>query len=66
MSTREVPRVALTKAEAATSLGMSIDSLERHVLDEVRVIRKGKLVLIPVLELERCIERNAALTLADY
>lgn len=53
-----VPRLALTKAEAAASLGMSIDSLERYVLPELRVVRKGRLVLISARELERWLDRN--------
>lgn len=63
MSTRTVPRLALTKPEAAAALGCSIDTLERHVLSELRVVRRGRLVLIPVAEIERWLERSAALTL---
>jgi hypothetical protein len=48
-----VPRVTLTREEAAASLGMSIDSFERHVQRDVRVIRRGRMVLVPVGELER-------------
>lgn len=54
-----VPRVALTREEAAASLGMSLDSFERHVQAEVRLIRRGKLRLVPVLELQRWAERSA-------
>lgn len=54
-----VPRVALTREEAAQSLGMSLDSFERHVQPEVRMIRRGKLRLVPVAELERWAERSA-------
>ena len=63
MSSATVPRVTLTKPEAAASLGMSVDSFERHVQAELRVIRRGKLVLVPLRELERWAERNAAPTL---
>jgi hypothetical protein len=54
-----IPRLALTREEAAGSLGMSLDSFERHVQADVRLIRRGKLRLVPVVELERWIERNA-------
>ena len=54
-----VPRVALSRQEAATSLGMSLDSFERHVLPELRLIRRGKLRLVPVAELERWANENA-------
>lgn len=56
-------RLALTKAEAAEALGISADSLRRHVLGEIRMVRiggKGGLRLIPVAELEAWIERHAA------
>lgn len=49
----EGQRVALTKPEAAAALGMSIDSFDRHVAPEIRIIRRGKLRLIPVAELVR-------------
>lgn len=58
-STRPIPRYALTRAEAAESLGMSLDSFERHVQSEVRLIHRGKLRLVPASELERWAERNA-------
>lgn len=57
------PALALTKPQAAASLAMSVDSLERHVLPHVRVVRKGRLVLVPVSELTKWLDRNAALTI---
>ena len=42
---------------------MSIDSLERYVLHDLRVIRRGRLVLVPVVELERWANENAERTL---
>jgi excisionase family DNA binding protein len=59
---REVPRFSLTRLEAATSLGVSVDFFEEHVQPELRLVRRGRLVLVPVQELERWVERNAALT----
>jgi hypothetical protein len=41
------------------SLGMSLDSFERHVQPELRLIRRGKLRLVPVAELERCANESA-------
>lgn len=58
-----VPRVALTRAEAASALGISVDSFERYVQPEVRVIRRGRMRLIPLGDLERWADENAALTL---
>ena len=54
-----VPRVALSRQEAALSLGMSLDSFERHVQPELKLIRKGKLRLIPLVELQRWAIDNA-------
>lgn len=52
-------RMALTKAEAAEALGISVDHLERHVLPDLRVVRSGRLRLVPVAELERWVAENA-------
>lgn len=57
------PRLALTPAEAASAIGISEDSFNRHVRDELRLVRRGRLVLVPVSELERWLDRSAALTL---
>ena len=57
------PRLALSKPEAAAALGMSLNSFERHVQPELRVIRRGKLRLFPIRELERWLEANADLTI---
>ena len=58
-----VPRVTLTRGEAAEALGISIDSFERHVQPELRLIRRGRMRLVPVRELERWADRNASVTL---
>jgi hypothetical protein len=56
----EVRRLALTKVEAAASLGVSVDTLERYVWPELRIVRMGRLQLAPVSELERWVDRNAS------
>jgi hypothetical protein len=63
MTCRRVPRVTLTKREAANALGVSVDHLERHVLPDLRVIRSGRLLLIGVRELERWASDHEALPL---
>ena len=63
MTERPIPRIALTAAEAADALGMSVDSLERFVQPQVRIIRRGRLRLFPVGELERWTQENSARTL---
>ena len=57
------PRLALTRQEAAASLGLSIDSFERYCQGELRCIRRGRLRLYPLGELERWVEQNAERTL---
>ena len=56
-------RLALTRAEAARAIGMSIDSFERYVQPDLRLVRRGKLRLIPVTEIERWLAENASRTL---
>ncbi len=54
-----IPRLALTREEAAAAIGMSLDSFERHVQPHVRLLRLGRLRLVPVRELERWAEGHA-------
>jgi excisionase family DNA binding protein len=60
---RHLPRVTLTKREAADALGVSVDHLERWVLPGLRTIHSGRRVLISVRELERWATDHEALTL---
>ena len=55
-----IPRITLTKQEAADALGMSVDSFERYVQPFVKTIALSRgLVLIPVDELKRWARENA-------
>jgi hypothetical protein len=54
-----VPRLALSREEAAAALGMSLDSFERHVQPTLRLVRLGRMRLVPVREIERWLEENA-------
>ena len=56
---RALPRLALSKREAALAIGVSVDYLEEHVMPELRVVRRGRKVLVPVQELERWLDRSA-------
>lgn len=53
-------RKALSKAEAADSLGVSVDHFEQHVMPDLRVISRGRRVLIPAAELDRWVADSAA------
>ena len=60
---RNVPCLALSMGEAAEALSVSRDFFDRHIRHELRLIRRGRKVLVAVRELERWLEQNAALTL---
>lgn len=53
------PRLALSRGEAAESLGMSLASFERYVQPGLRLVRRGRMRLVPVTELERWLEENS-------
>jgi len=59
-----VPRVTLTREEAADSLGMSLDSFERYVQPDIRVIRLGRMMLVAVADLEAWAAEAGERTLA--
>lgn len=54
-----IPRLALTREEAAAAIGMSLDSWERHVQPSIRLVRLGRMRLVPVAELARWLTENA-------
>jgi excisionase family DNA binding protein len=58
-------RVTLSPQEAAEALGVSRDFFDEHVKPELRVVRRGRLVLVPVRELEKWVDENAARTVAS-
>lgn len=58
--------VLVDRTTAAAMMGMSLDSFERYVQPELRIVRRGRLRLVPVDELKRWGQTNAeALFLAD-
>lgn len=57
--TRLVPRVALTRTEAAYALGMSVDFFDDHVAHELSAVRRGRLRFFPLAELERWADESA-------
>jgi excisionase family DNA binding protein len=59
-----VPRLALSPEEAAAALGVSRDYFDEHVGPELRIVRRGRRKLVPIKELERWLEREAALAVA--
>jgi hypothetical protein len=55
-----VPRLLLTRREAAVSLGMSLDHFERFVQPHARLVRSGQKRLVSTRELEKWIGARAA------
>jgi hypothetical protein len=58
-----VPRLALTREEAAAAMSMSLDSWERHVQPSIRMVRAGRMRLVPITEITRWLDENAEHTI---
>jgi hypothetical protein len=57
---KAVPALALRPEQAASALGVSRSFFFAEILPELRVVRRGRLRLVPLRSLEEWIERNAA------
>ena len=53
-------RLALSPDEAAEAIGCSRDFLDKHVMPELRIVRRGRRRFISVRELEAWLERESA------
>jgi excisionase family DNA binding protein len=53
------PRLSVSPDEAAAILGVSRDYFDEHVIGELRVVRRGRRILIALAELERWLDRSA-------
>jgi excisionase family DNA binding protein len=53
-------KMALSIEEAAATLSLSRDTFERHVVPQLRVVRVGRRLLVPVRVLEQWLEQEAA------
>ena len=60
-----VPRLALRREEAAEALGVSDDFFDARIRAELRVVRRGKLMLYPTTELQAWLDKNAGLVLEE-
>lgn len=58
---KAVPRLALSRAEAAEALSVSLDAFADHVEPELRMVRVGRRRVVAVAELERFLTRQASL-----
>ena len=52
-------RKALRLEEAAESLGVSPDFFRERVLPDLRIVREGRIKLVPLKELDRWLDANA-------
>src|SRR6478672_11668564 len=57
---RVLPRLSVSPNEAAEMLGVSRDYFDEHVVHELRIVRRGRRILVALVELERWLDRNAA------
>jgi excisionase family DNA binding protein len=56
-----LPRLSISPGEAAEMLGVSRDFFDEHIKPELRIVRRGsKTIMIPLVELERWLEKSAA------
>jgi hypothetical protein len=61
----QLPRLAFTRSEAAAAIGISVDSFERYVQPDLKIVRMGRMRLVQVRELERWLENHAARVLEE-
>jgi hypothetical protein len=59
-SDARVPRLALRPEQAAEALGVSRSFFFASILPDLRVVRCGRVRLVPLTELELWLEQNAA------
>jgi excisionase family DNA binding protein len=56
----EIARLALSLDEAAAALGVSRDYFDEHVRPELRVVRRGRRVLVSTLEIAKWLDAASA------
>ncbi|HLE98809.1 MAG TPA: helix-turn-helix domain-containing protein [Gaiellaceae bacterium] len=56
---RTLPRLSVSPGEAAEMLGVSRDYFDEHVIQELRIVRRGRRILIALAELQRWLDRAA-------
>jgi len=64
-SARTVPRLALTREEAAQSLGVGLTTFKTRIAPELKVVREGTVRLYAVSELKRWLETRGERVLDD-
>jgi hypothetical protein len=65
-SAQTVPQLALRIKDAAQALAISVESFERYVEPEMKLLRLGTMKLVPTRELQRFIDENACRIGSDW
>jgi hypothetical protein len=60
-----VPRKALTRAETAASIGVSLSFFAEHVQPQLKIVRLGSVRLVPLRELDRWLEHEAQVVIDE-
>ena len=56
---RALPRLSVSPDEAAEMLSVSRDYFDEHILPDLRIIRRGRRILVPLTQLERWLDQTA-------
>ncbi len=59
LDTASLPgRLAVGPVEAATALGVSVTFFNETIAPDLRIIRRGRRVIVPIAELTRWLDQN--------
>ncbi len=58
-------RLALRAEEAAAALGVSVDFFREQIAPELRAVRRGRLRLFAVADIQRWLNEHASVPLSD-
>lgn len=54
-----IPRFALTREEAAASIGVGLTTFEERIQPDLKLVRLGRRLVVPCAELERWVSEHA-------
>lgn len=55
------PRLTVSPDEAAAVLGVSRDYFDAHIIGELRIVRRGRRILVALAEIEQWLDRAASI-----
>ena len=61
-----IQRLAFRVEEAAAALGVSDDYFRAHIAPELEWVRRGRIRIVAITELQRWLDANAADVLGGY